>query len=325
MTETQQWVLRAEKLTKHFGELRAVDNVSYGLRPGEVAGIIGPNGAGKTTFFNLITGALYPDAGTVWYRGRDITRLPPDERVMLGIRRTFQLTSTFDELTVVDNLRLAHFRARRKSSSLGAMLAARMEAAEMLRLKLPRHHQGHGEGIAERRGDDGARGGDEVVRIAFFLDACIERHVAEARQFRVQPAEDADARDARFLKAAGQAEEFARRAAARDQDGHVAGLDQAEVAVLGLGRVEKHGRDAGGTERGGELAGGGAALAHARGDDLAGTVGQQPDGAFKLRAQTRGSPLDGAGLASQQAKSGVDHSSLEVSAAPAVSGGTFTA
>ncbi len=128
MTETHQWVLRAEKLTKHFGELRAVDNVSYGLRPGEVAGIIGPNGAGKTTFFNLITGALYPDAGTVWYRGRDITRLPPDERVMLGIRRTFQLTSTFDELTVVDNLRLAHFRARRKSSSLGAMLAARMEA-----------------------------------------------------------------------------------------------------------------------------------------------------------------------------------------------------
>jgi branched-chain amino acid transport system ATP-binding protein len=118
-------VIRAEGVTKRFGALTAVDNVSYRLREHEVAGIIGSNGAGKTTFFNLLTGYFQPDEGRILYQGRDISRMPPEERVALGIMRTFQLTSTFDNLTVADNLVLAYFRAFRKSSLLALILNRR--------------------------------------------------------------------------------------------------------------------------------------------------------------------------------------------------------
>jgi branched-chain amino acid transport system ATP-binding protein len=111
-------IIRAEGLTKRFGAQAAVDNVSYVLHENEVAGVIGSNGAGKTTFFNLITGYFPPDTGTIYYRGQDITRMTPQQRVALGLMRTFQLTATFDTLTVIDNLVLAFFRAHRKHSLL---------------------------------------------------------------------------------------------------------------------------------------------------------------------------------------------------------------
>ena len=114
--ESRPAVLRAEGLTKRFGALVAVDHVDYTLREAEVAGIIGANGAGKTTLFNLLTGYHMPDEGKVLYEGRDITRSTPQERVALGMMRTFQLTSTFDNLSVVDNLVLTYFRASRRTS-----------------------------------------------------------------------------------------------------------------------------------------------------------------------------------------------------------------
>ena len=86
------------------------------LRENEVAGIIGSNGAGKTTFFNLLTGYFRPDEGTILYRGEDVTRMTPQERVARGMMRTFQLTATFDNLCVADNLVLAYFRAHRKAT-----------------------------------------------------------------------------------------------------------------------------------------------------------------------------------------------------------------
>jgi branched-chain amino acid transport system ATP-binding protein len=105
-------------VTKRFGALTAVDSVDYVLGENEVAGIIGSNGAGKTTFFNLLTGYYTPDEGAIFYNGADVTRLTPQERVRRGIMRTFQLTATFDNLCVADNLVLAYFRAHRKSSLL---------------------------------------------------------------------------------------------------------------------------------------------------------------------------------------------------------------
>lgn len=105
-------------MTKRFGALVAVDHVDYSLREYEVAGIIGSNGAGKTTFFNLVTGFYPPDEGSIFYKGQDVTRLTPQERVALGMTRTFQLTSTFDNLTVIDNLVLVYFRANRSASML---------------------------------------------------------------------------------------------------------------------------------------------------------------------------------------------------------------
>jgi branched-chain amino acid transport system ATP-binding protein len=109
-------VIRAEGVTKRFGGLVAVDKVSYLLQENEVAGIIGSNGAGKTTFFNLLTGFYTPDEGFIRYRGEDVTYLTPQQRVARGMMRTFQLTATFDNLSVIDNLVLAYFRAHRSAS-----------------------------------------------------------------------------------------------------------------------------------------------------------------------------------------------------------------
>jgi len=115
-TDSGPAILRAQGVTKRFGAMTAVDGVDYTLREHEVAGIIGSNGAGKTTFFNLLTGYYLPDAGVILHKGEDITRTTPKQRVARGLMRTFQLTSTFDNLSVNDNLVLAFFRAHRKSS-----------------------------------------------------------------------------------------------------------------------------------------------------------------------------------------------------------------
>jgi branched-chain amino acid transport system ATP-binding protein len=115
-------IIRAENVTKRFGELIAVDRVNYLLRENEVAGIIGSNGAGKTTFFNLLTGYYPPDEGTIWYKGKDVTHVSPQERVAMGMMRTFQLTSTFDNLQVIDNLVLSFYRAHKKTSLLSLLL-----------------------------------------------------------------------------------------------------------------------------------------------------------------------------------------------------------
>ena len=122
-TDLRTEIIKAEGVTKRFGGLVAVDRVDYSLREYEVAGIIGSNGAGKTTFFNLLTGYYIPDDGSILFKGNDITRMAPQERVAIGIMRTFQLTSTFDNLSVIDNLVLAFFRAHRKSSLMRLVLS----------------------------------------------------------------------------------------------------------------------------------------------------------------------------------------------------------
>jgi branched-chain amino acid transport system ATP-binding protein len=122
-TDLRTEIIKAEGVTKRFGGLVAVDRVDYSLREYEVAGIIGSNGAGKTTFFNLLTGYYLPDGGSILYKGNDVTRMTPQERVAIGMMRTFQLTSTFDNLSVIDNLVLSFFRAHRKSSLMRLVLS----------------------------------------------------------------------------------------------------------------------------------------------------------------------------------------------------------
>jgi branched-chain amino acid transport system ATP-binding protein len=124
-THASQEIIRTENVTKKFGEMVAVDHVNYSLNENEIAGIIGSNGAGKTTFFNLITGYYMPDEGMIQYNGEDITGLPPQKRVSLGMMRTFQLTSTFDNLTVLDNLVLSFFRAHKPHSLLNLFFTFR--------------------------------------------------------------------------------------------------------------------------------------------------------------------------------------------------------
>jgi branched-chain amino acid transport system ATP-binding protein len=100
-------LLAVDRVSRHFGSLVAVEDVSMSVEPGELRAVIGPNGAGKTTFFNLISGFVAPSAGHIRFAGEDITGLLPARRVWRGIARTFQITEIFPELSVRENLRIA--------------------------------------------------------------------------------------------------------------------------------------------------------------------------------------------------------------------------
>ena len=100
-------MLDVKGVSKRFGSLAAVRDVSMTVEKGELRTIIGPNGAGKTTFFNLVSGFFPPTTGTIVFDGRDITALPAQKRVALGIARTFQITEIFPELTVFENVRIS--------------------------------------------------------------------------------------------------------------------------------------------------------------------------------------------------------------------------
>jgi branched-chain amino acid transport system ATP-binding protein len=100
-------LLEVIDVSRRFGSLVAVDNVSMTVEAGELRAVIGPNGAGKTTFFNLISGFLAPSSGRIVFDGDDITHLLPARRVWRGIARTFQITEVFPELPVYENLRIA--------------------------------------------------------------------------------------------------------------------------------------------------------------------------------------------------------------------------
>ncbi|WP_158964425.1 ABC transporter ATP-binding protein [Chachezhania sediminis] len=100
-------ILRAEGLNKSFGGIKATDDLHLAVATNELHAIIGPNGAGKTTLIGQLSGLQYPDTGTIYYKDRDITRLPAHRRAPLGIARSFQITSLVMEMSVIDNIALA--------------------------------------------------------------------------------------------------------------------------------------------------------------------------------------------------------------------------
>ena len=100
-------ILQVEKLRKQFGGLAAADNVDLDVRRGELVAIIGPNGAGKTTLINLLTGAYPCDSGVIRFQGEDVTALPVHSRSLRGLARSFQITSIFPEMTVLENVAIA--------------------------------------------------------------------------------------------------------------------------------------------------------------------------------------------------------------------------
>jgi branched-chain amino acid transport system ATP-binding protein len=103
-------MLEVAGLVKAFGNLRAVDGVELAVNAGTITGLIGPNGAGKTTLFNLIAGALAPEAGAIRFMGERIDRLTPDRIFAKGLARTFQVPRPFPQMTVLENLMLAPLR-----------------------------------------------------------------------------------------------------------------------------------------------------------------------------------------------------------------------
>lgn len=97
-------ILRTEALNCYFSGLRAVADLTFDVKAGEIKGVIGPNGAGKSTLFNMIAGVTRPNSGKIWFDGRSIRSLPAFERARLGISRTFQNLQIFKEMTVLENV-----------------------------------------------------------------------------------------------------------------------------------------------------------------------------------------------------------------------------
>jgi len=115
-------ILVIDKLTKWFGNLAAVNDLSFNVQQGEILGMMGPNGAGKTTVFNLITGVYAPTAGRVTYQGRDVTHLSASYRCRLGIGRTYQFPRPFENMTVLENLLVgAEYGGRLKGKEARAL------------------------------------------------------------------------------------------------------------------------------------------------------------------------------------------------------------
>jgi branched-chain amino acid transport system ATP-binding protein len=149
-------VLEVERVSKHFGGLAAVSEVSLELRAGGVHAVIGPNGAGKTTLVNLLSGDLTPSEGRVRYAGRDIAGLPPDRIARLGIARSFQRTNIFPGFSAFENCRLAAqarfgptMRFFRPANAYGEVNAAAERALALVGLEGragdPAHALSHGE------------------------------------------------------------------------------------------------------------------------------------------------------------------------------------
>src|ERR687895_2289639 len=100
-------ILRTEKLTRHYGGVKAITDVDFRVEPGKLHSVIGPNGAGKTTLFHVITGRVPPTSGRIWFRDREITGLSQPAVARLGIARSYQITTIFLNLTVYENVRIA--------------------------------------------------------------------------------------------------------------------------------------------------------------------------------------------------------------------------
>ncbi len=111
-------ILQTDGLTKRFGGVVAVDDVDLAVEQGELHAIIGPNGAGKTTLFDTVTGALPPTAGTVWFDGEEITDLPQEARPHRGLARSFQSNQLFNDLSVLENVRVVVQTAQTGTFSL---------------------------------------------------------------------------------------------------------------------------------------------------------------------------------------------------------------
>jgi branched-chain amino acid transport system ATP-binding protein len=158
--------LETRKLCKSFGALTVADNIDFRLEPGARHALIGPNGAGKTTFVNMLMGALAPSSGHIFLGGEDVTRTPQSTRVRRGLGRTFQVTSLFRNLPVLDNVALGIAERDGTATRMWRPASAHREIIEESRSLLA------GLGLADDAGTrvaDLAYGKQRLVEIAIAL------------------------------------------------------------------------------------------------------------------------------------------------------------
>jgi len=162
-------MLETRDLTRRFGGLAAVNRVNLTVRPGEVHAIIGPNGAGKTTLFNLITGALPPTTGRIFFKGRDVTGLAPPEIFRLGVVRSFQVAHVFPKLSTRANVALlARGRLRQSGSPFARSRASPGEVERRVLGALERLRIAH---LADGPAGTLSHGDKRLVEIAMVIAA----------------------------------------------------------------------------------------------------------------------------------------------------------
>jgi len=144
------FILQVQGLTKRYGGLVAIDGVDLAVRVGEVHALIGPNGAGKTTLIQQLSGAVRPDGGCILFSGENVTTLPMHQRVHRGLARSYQVTSIFPRLSVLDNVALA--LQARSGSSLRFWQSAREECARYAQAAEVLQRIGLGDRIAQLAG-----------------------------------------------------------------------------------------------------------------------------------------------------------------------------
>jgi len=118
-------ILVAERISRNFGGIRAIDDLSFALKEGEIVALIGPNGAGKTTLVNLLTGVLRPSSGTIRFEGADVTAQRPFEAARRGLARTFQIVQPFPRMSVVENVAAAALFGGQQDGVAAAKAVAR--------------------------------------------------------------------------------------------------------------------------------------------------------------------------------------------------------
>lgn len=159
-------LLELQGLTKRYGGIVAVDNVTMSVEPGEVRAVIGPNGAGKTSLFHLITGVVKPTMGEIVFDGQRVTAMPAFSRCQLGMSRTFQITALFPEMSARENTRLAaQARDKQRWSPLGGG-AVFAEASRRGDAALERLGLSH---VAERQAGLLSHGDQRLLEVAMAL------------------------------------------------------------------------------------------------------------------------------------------------------------
>jgi branched-chain amino acid transport system ATP-binding protein len=141
-------VLEVSQLTKSFGGFIAVKDVSFQVAEGEILGLIGPNGSGKSTIFNLIAGALRPNAGSVRFRGAEIAGLPAYRVARAGIARTYQIPRPFRKLSLLDNVALAAFYGQGEATDREKAYAFAAESLKLVKLPVDENARVEGLGAA---------------------------------------------------------------------------------------------------------------------------------------------------------------------------------